>query len=90
MDVWAEEDHPIEQNAEPLPVESPVEQLAERVEQRVYERMDELRGKVDEAAMQERMDRELRDLIKDKQELIPFDKRYPDVKTLGYDKLPRK
>ena len=47
VDVWAEEDHPIEQNAEPLPVESPVEQLAERVEQRVYERMDELRGKVE-------------------------------------------
>lgn len=39
---------------------------------------------------QERLDNELRDIIKDKQELIPFEKRYPEVRQLGYNKLPRR
>ena len=39
---------------------------------------------------QERLDAELMEIIKDKQELIPFDKRYPEVRQLGYNKLPRR
>ena len=39
---------------------------------------------------QERLDNELMDIIKDRQELIPFDKRYPEVRQLGYTKLPRR
>ncbi len=39
---------------------------------------------------QERLDNELRDIVKDKQEFIPFEKRYPEVRRLGYDKLPKR
>ena len=39
---------------------------------------------------QERLDAELRDIVKDKQEFIPFEQRYPEVRQLGYDKLPRR
>lgn len=39
---------------------------------------------------QVKLDAELQDIVKDKQELIPFEKRYPEVKQLGYNKLPRK
>ena len=38
---------------------------------------------------QEQLDRELRDTVKDRQKFVPFAERYPNVKTLGYDKLPR-
>lgn len=39
---------------------------------------------------QERLDAELRDIVKDRQEFIPFEKRYPEVRQLGYDRLPRR
>ena len=39
---------------------------------------------------QVKLDNELRDIIKDKQELIPFEKRYPEVRQLGYNKMPRR
>ena len=39
---------------------------------------------------QTKLDNELLDIIKDKQELIPFHERYPEVKRLGYNKLPRR
>lgn len=39
---------------------------------------------------QERLDNELRDIVKDRQEFIPFEKRYPEVRQLGYDRLPRR
>ena len=67
-----------------------VKRLLDRMEQADDEFLPALKLCMEQDVMQERMDRELRDLIKDKQELIPFDKRYPDVKTLGYDKLPRR
>lgn len=37
---------------------------------------------------QEQMDRELLDLIKGRQDFSPFRERYPNVMSLGYDKLP--
>ena len=39
---------------------------------------------------QERLDNELRDIVKNRCEFIPFEKRYPEVHRLGYDKLPRR
>ena len=39
---------------------------------------------------QEKLDAELRDIVKDRQEFIPFEKRYPEVRQLGYNKLPRR
>lgn len=67
-----------------------VKRLLDRMEQADNEFLPALKLCMEQDVMQERMDRELRDLIKDKQDLIPFEKRYPDVKTLGYDKLPRR
>lgn len=51
---------------------------------------DALRGCMEQDICQERMDNELRDFIKDRQEFIPFRKRYPMVRTLGYDRLPKR
>lgn len=39
---------------------------------------------------QVKLDNELADILKDKQEMIPFEKRYPEVRQLGYNKLPRR
>lgn len=39
---------------------------------------------------QEQMDMELRDIVKDHQEFIPFSKRYPDVKNTSYERLPKR
>ena len=39
---------------------------------------------------QEQMDRELRDLVKDNQEFIPFERRYPGIQTAGYERMPKK
>lgn len=33
---------------------------------------------------QEHLDRELQDVVKDKQALIPFSERYPDIKKISY------
>ena len=38
---------------------------------------------------QEQLDRELQDILKDREPFTPFAKRYPNVITLGYEKLPR-
>lgn len=38
---------------------------------------------------QVQMDNAIRDIVKDKQEFIPFEKRYPGIRTYGYDKLPK-
>jgi len=38
---------------------------------------------------QERMDRELRDALKGAEGFCAFAERYPEVKTVGYDKLPK-
>lgn len=35
---------------------------------------------------QERMDRELRDIIKDEKDFVPFSVRYSEIKTAGYKK----
>lgn len=37
---------------------------------------------------QEQLDREIRDIVKDRQEFSPFAERYPEIKTVGYDRLP--
>ena len=39
---------------------------------------------------QEQMDNELRDIVKDKQEFIPFRERYPGIRNYGYNKPPKK
>ena len=39
---------------------------------------------------QEKLDNELRSIVGDRQEFIPFEKRYPEVRRLGYKKLPRR
>ena len=39
---------------------------------------------------QERLDNELKSIVGDRQEFISFQTRYPEVKQLGYKKLPRK
>lgn len=39
---------------------------------------------------QEKLDNELRSIVGDRQEFIPFEKRYPEVRQLGYKKLPRR
>lgn len=39
---------------------------------------------------QEKLDNELRSIVGDRQEFIPFEKRYPEVRQLGYNKLPRR
>ena len=39
---------------------------------------------------QERLDNELKSIVGDRQEFISFPERYPEVKQLGYKKLPRK
>ena len=36
--------------------------------------------------LQECLDRELRDILKDKQEIIPFKDRYPEIKEITYGK----
>lgn len=38
----------------------------------------------------ERMDAELRDIVKGRQEFYDFKSRYPGVKIAGYDKAPKK
>lgn len=38
---------------------------------------------------QEQLDREIADIVKDHQHFVPFAERYPNIKTLGYDNLPR-
>lgn len=38
---------------------------------------------------QEKLDNELRSIVGDRQEFIPFADRYPEVRQLGYNKLPR-
>lgn len=38
---------------------------------------------------QERMDRELREALKDTESFCAFAERYPEIKTSGYDRLPR-
>lgn len=38
---------------------------------------------------QERLDNELRDILKDRQPLVPFPVRYPEIKQLGYTKPHR-
>ena len=38
---------------------------------------------------QERMDRELLDIIKNEGEFVPFNVRYNEIKTMGYDKVVR-
>ncbi len=46
--------------------------------------------KMESDVYQEKLDNELKDIIKDRQELIPFEKRYPEVRQLGYNRLPRR
>lgn len=36
--------------------------------------------------LREHLDRELYDILKDKQDLIPFEERYPDIKEITYGK----
>lgn len=38
---------------------------------------------------QEQLDRELREIVKDNEPFAPFAERYPNVVSLGYEKLPR-
>lgn len=51
---------------------------------------DALRRGMEQDIRQEQMDRELRDIVKDYQEFIPFSKRYPDVKNTSYERLPKR
>ena len=45
---------------------------------------------MEQDVMQERMDRELRGIVKDRQEFADFSARYPDVQTLGYERPVRR
>lgn len=49
-----------------------------------------LEGTEEADVWQERLDAALRDVLKDKQELIPFVKRYPDIKQYSYDRPIRR
>lgn len=37
---------------------------------------------------QEQLDREIRDIVKDREQFVAFKERYPEVVTLGYGRLP--
>ena len=43
---------------------------------------------VEQDVFQEHLDRELRDVLKDNQKLIPFEERYPEIKKVSY--VPKK
>ena len=45
-----------------------------------------LEGKNESDVWQERMDAQIRDIIKDQQEFFDFRSRYPDIRYHGYDK----
>lgn len=51
---------------------------------------DALTRNVEADYLQERLDRELRDILKDKQPLIPFKERYPEVKQITYEARSKK
>lgn len=51
---------------------------------------DALRPCMEQDVRQEQMDAELRDIVKGRQEFAPFAERYPDIRTAGYDRMPRK
>ena len=44
---------------------------------------------MEQDVFRERMDRELRDALKGVEGFCPFAERYPEVKTVGYDRLPK-
>ena len=46
--------------------------------------------RMESGVYQEKLDNELRSIVGDRQEFIPFEKRYPEVRQLGYKKLPRR
>lgn len=47
---------------------------------------DTMHGNMEQDVLQEKMDRELRDLIKGRQEFYSFRERYPAVKNWSYEK----
>lgn len=50
---------------------------------------DVFRRSMEQDIRQEQLDRELRDLVKDRDTFHPFAERYPDIMTVGYDRLPK-
>ena len=50
---------------------------------------DALRRGMEQDIRQEQMDRELADILKGNEPLIPFRNRYPLVKTAGYERMPK-
>lgn len=51
---------------------------------------DALSKNVEADYLQERLDREISDILKDKQPLIPFKERYPDIKQITYEPRRKK
>lgn len=51
---------------------------------------DALHQCMEQDIKQEKMDAELRDLVKDNQVFITFKERYPGIQTCGYDKQPKR
>lgn len=47
---------------------------------------DAMHGSMEQDVIQERMDRELRDIVKDHQIFAPFGERYPHVKSWDYQR----
>lgn len=51
---------------------------------------DTMHPSMEQDVLQERLDGELRDIVKDRQEFYPFVERYPAVITAGYEKMPKR
>lgn len=51
---------------------------------------DALTGGVEADVWQERLDASIADILKDKQEIVPFHERYPEIKRTRYDKPMRR
>ena len=67
-----------------------VRELMNDIQAAGYEYEDILYPCMEQDIKQERLDRELRDLVKDNQEFIPCIERYKDVRQAGYKKMPKR
>lgn len=63
--------------------------LLDQIDAACNEFADVFFRRMEQDIRQEQLDRELRDLVKDNEPFHPFAERYPEIITLGYDKLPK-
>lgn len=66
-----------------------IKRLTESVAESSSYYADALRRGMEQDIRQEQMDRELADILKGNEPLIPFGERYPLVKTAGYERMPK-